>query len=201
MKIIVPDELQDILFINQIVFLNNEYASRTENEEYELDSKISECGFNSVNNYLETLISMLSVNYYDSGDNLTHDDLRYVEILVQTLKGSEVLISLLGMMTSLGLNYSPKPSEPGGNPTDYGWYKDGNILYVTVNDVSSQYATQIYDTIKDALNSLLWFKKLNLEVRNLDSLVFVELSSIEPSSSTELYTSREFEVVNQSELL
>lgn len=191
MKITVPSELQGILLIDTIVFLNNRYEELY--PESEITNEFDYCGFTSVNEYLENLISMVSIDY-KTGNNMSYDDIRYIEILIQSLKGSEVLISMLGIFTNLDIPFNE-------SDTKFGWKKDNGVLYVNIDNISSQYVTSIIELFKNTLNSLLWFVRLELKVKEVTSLIFAELTTMENKASIDLYTSRKFEVVDPENLL
>lgn len=194
MKLAIPDNLKGILLIDQIEILFNEFtkldAQDDINGDHILEEKVKECTFNSVNDYLSNFLEfmMLDVNNLSK---LTRDDISYGTTLIQTLKGSCVVIDFMSMMTNIDIT---------GWETVYN--NGGRKLVVHIKRIESQQVNYVIDQFAKSLHSLIYFgDNLELDIDEIVSLIYAKEESIFSKPNVSLSGRYEFKVGTITELV
>lgn len=194
MKLAIPDNLKGILLIDQIEILFNEFVKLDTqddvNGDHILEEKVKECTFNSVNDYLSNFLEfmMLDVNNLSK---LTRDDISYGTTLIQTLKGSCVVIDFMNMMTNIDIT---------GWETVYN--NEGRKLVVHIKRIESQQVNYVIDQFAKSLHSLIYFgDNLELDIDEIVSLIYAKEESIFSKPNVSLSGRYEFKVGTITELV
>lgn len=187
MKLAIPDNLKGILLIDQIEILFNEFVKidkeDTVNGDDVIEDKVLNCTFNSVNDYLSNFLEfmMLDINNLSK---LTRDDVSYGTTLIQTLKGSCVVIDFMSMMTNIDIS-SWETVYDG----------QGRKLVVHIKRIESQQVNYVIDQFAKSLHSLIYFgDRLELDIDEIVSLIYAKEESIFSKPNVSLSGRYEFKI-------
>lgn len=194
MKLAIPDNLKGILLIDQIEILFNEFVKidkeDTVNGDDVIEDKVLNCTFNSINDYLSNFLEfmMLDINNLSK---LTRDDVSYGTTLIQTLKGSCVVIDFMSMMTNIDIS-SWETVYDG----------QGRKLVVHIKRIESQQVNYVIDQFAKSLHSLIYFgDRLELDIDEIVSLIYAKEESIFSKPNVSLSGRYEFKVGTITELI
>lgn len=191
MKLKVPDNLIGIELIDLIKLFYDDYvASQDDINDLEsinnLEARIKTCTRTSVNDYLFNFIKYVGSS---SGSIMSDDDVSYLVTLVQALKGTPYLLTILDIFPDLNIT-SWKYNTTG---SDYD-------LELNIASITTKQVKFIIEQLRKALNSLLIINKLTINIDTINSLVSSEGESIISKPLVELNSSYKFSVSEINEI-
>lgn len=133
---------------------------------------ISELGFNQVNPFSTELIKLTNhVNSQISQPiDLNSGDMSYLNTLLHSYKGSELVVDLIAMHTDIEIPYTKLGST---TPTS-GWHRESSsVLTVNIDRVINSDPENVVQYLKNTLDSLLWYSELHVRIKDKSTKIFI----------------------------
>lgn len=194
---------ESISLLQIIKLLDDEFALQTKGlpgSMDDLDDQLDNVNYFYTNNYIFRLIKVLNDNH-DTEDiahnpNQYRDSINYIITLIETFKGSRMVIKLLQNIPGLTLVISEDLATPKDDVCWYNYNSNGKLeCHIVIDEIETcSDVAFIKNLLVDVIKSLLIVDIVTIRINKISQKLYAEYSSIILFPLINLSSNNDFEI-------